>query len=127
MESKSLLVREFDNLYSDVVRWPWTAKYDGLDLDEVMTGADLDEPGQNLWKRWVLSFDRNVDLEKRFVLFYQHFKVAAYLALLCGNLLCLRIPFYEQNHQSVNQYVESAKCQSKWVAAQRRLLRDSDI
>ena len=31
-----------------LVRWPWIAKYDALDLDEVMEDADLEEAGQDL-------------------------------------------------------------------------------
>ena len=33
----------------------------------MMADAELDEQGQDLWKSWVLSIDRNVDLDKRFV------------------------------------------------------------
>ena len=52
-----MLVREYDNLCSDVsLDLPSLS----ANLFEVMANADSEEPGQ------ILSFDKNVDWDKRF-------------------------------------------------------------
>ena len=45
MASRSLLVRDCDDNAVMLVWWPWTSQVNGLDLDEIMTDADLEEPG----------------------------------------------------------------------------------